>query len=64
MTNNITAVEWLIEQLEKYHHPTEAMVLYAKQMEKEQIMKAYEDNHALSHLYGNNGEIYYKETYG
>lgn len=35
----------------------------AMQMEKEQMIKAYEDNHALGHIYGNNGELYYKETY-
>jgi len=31
-----TAVEWLIEELKKVHHPTEAMIMYAKKLEKQQ----------------------------
>ena len=35
----MTAVGWLIEELKKVHHPTEAMIMYAKKLEKQQIMK-------------------------
>jgi hypothetical protein len=69
MENKQTAVEWLIEELGEYF-PHEIggihlMVQKAKQMEKEQIIDAYE--------YGNcdwefgiyiKGEQYYNETYG
>lgn len=65
-----TAVEWLIEQLEKYHHQTEAMTLYAKQMEKEQIVKALtlgylinKDEEVLFENAEKLGEQYYNETY-
>jgi hypothetical protein len=36
----------------------------AKQMEKEQIKKSYNDCHNLSHIYGLDSEKYYNETYG
>ena len=36
-----TAVEWLEEELKKVHHPTEAMIMYAKKLEKQQIIDAY-----------------------
>jgi len=32
-----TAVEWLLSELEKYNHPTEAMILYAKKLEQDQM---------------------------
>lgn len=37
-----TAVNWLLQELEKVNgHPTEAMILYAKKLEKEQVFKAF-----------------------
>ena len=36
-----TAVNWLIEELKKVHHPTEAMIMYAKKLEKQQIIDAF-----------------------
>lgn len=67
-----TAVEWLIEQISE-KQPNGFYVIdtledvkrvfeQSKQMEKEQIMKAYhDDNFPCSH-YG--AEQYYNETYG
>ena len=34
--NNMTAVEWFVYELEKYHYPTEAMIIYAKNLERQQ----------------------------
>ena len=57
-----TAVEWLIEQT--YKKEWEGTVGFntlfeqAKQMEKEQIIKAHDDGDVWS------GEKYYNETYG
>ena len=37
-----TAVEWLLQELEKVnYHPTEAMIMYAMKLEKNQILDAY-----------------------
>ena len=33
----MTAVDWLLEELKKFHHPTEAMIMYAKKLEKQQM---------------------------
>lgn len=38
-----TAVEFLIEELKKVKYPTEAMILYAKKLEKKQIIDAIND---------------------
>lgn len=35
----MTAVTWLLEELEKVHHPTEAMIMYAKKLENQQMIK-------------------------
>jgi hypothetical protein len=76
----MTAVEWLIEELKKVHHPTEAMIMYAKKLEKQQIKDAYwgglngsindysESKKVGSEIidikYGKGAEQYYNETYG
>jgi hypothetical protein len=52
-----TAVEWLVEQYKKVGGISISMANQAKEMEKEQIVKAYE---SLEHRHGEN---YYKETY-
>ena len=41
----MTAVEWLLEELKKVHHPTEAMIMYAKKLEEKQIIDAYEQGY-------------------
>lgn len=38
----MTAVTWLLEELKKVHHPTEAMIIYAKKLEKQQIIDIVE----------------------
>ena len=58
----MTAVEWLLEELKKVHHPTEAMIMYAKKLEKQQIIDAYK--FGLSDEYVIGSDKYYNETYG
>jgi hypothetical protein len=68
-----TAVEWLIEQIENGKieiiysdkiHSIKCLpefIKQAKEMEKEQIIEAYNKNKMGRFEYG---EYYYKETYG
>jgi hypothetical protein len=38
----MTSIEWLISELEKVnYHPTEAMVMYAKKLHKQECIKFY-----------------------
>ena len=59
-----TAVEWLVEQLENHSGVTRAgfndVINQAKQMEKEQIMKARQD---IFHTGNLTAEQYYNETF-
>ena len=59
-----TAVEWLIDKLEKHyvHHDLKNTVVFeqAKTMEKEQIIETYNKNKMGRVDYG---EQYYKETF-
>jgi hypothetical protein len=59
-----TAVEWLIEQLSEIHENS-AIAQQAKEMEKEQIIKAasisYEDMFGIDGV--KYGEEYYNETF-
>ena len=58
-----TAVEWLVEELEKHHIKTDikntVAFNQAKAMEKEQIMDAYDQGD----IQLVNAEQYYNETY-
>jgi len=58
-----TAVEWLVEQIMKHDksflHFYGAEIEQAKEMEKEQIIDAYE----TSHISMMTAEQYYRETY-
>ena len=62
-----TAVEWLVQWSKEnpvaFQSDYYAAIKQAKQMEKEQIMKAYKAHHDLGHIYGLDSEQYYKETY-
>ena len=74
MENNQTAVEYLVKEFSAILGPikTEAMqdlllvdaIEKAKQIEKEQIVKAYLEGESDGDHLENSGEIYYKETYG
>jgi len=56
----MTAVEWLLQELEKVnYHPTEAMIMYAMKLEKQQIIDAAERWKGTIFA-----EKYYEETYG
>ena len=67
-----TAIEWLVEEIGKLNNgqPTEAMIIYAKKLEKQQILDAYDLGSLSEMQYPNpktvieNGEQYYNETYG
>ena len=63
-----TAVDWLVEELKKFHHPTEAMIMYAKKLERQQIIDAVdigfeEGSKFPEDIKLNNAEQYYNETY-
>lgn len=67
-----TAVEWLVNKLNTefirelpIYRWSEVfnLVEKAKEMEKQQIMKAYKDYHDLGHIYGLKTEQYYNETF-
>ncbi len=59
-----TAVEWLVEKLDKQKFITKSQIYIAEKMEKEQIMKAVFDSMGTN-LDPNIGraEQYYNETY-
>ena len=74
-----TAVDYLIEQLDEQVYRIDhkdnrinisisfedmmTLKKQAKQMEKEQIKKAYKDFHNLGHIYGLDTEQYYNENF-
>lgn len=74
----MTAVNWLIEELKKVHHPTEAMIMYAKKLEKQQIMDAFNQGYREGWIDSISGDctndqdvetfedanLYYTSTYG
>ena len=68
----MTSIEWLLSELEKVnYHPTEAMIMYAKKLEKQQIIDAYanavmkENNSDYIGMHEqSSAEIYFAETYG
>jgi len=37
----MTSVTWLLEELKKVHHPTEAMIIYANKLHKQEIVNAF-----------------------
>ena len=66
----MTAVNWLIEELKKVHHPTEAMIIYAKKLEREQHGKTWNAALIENSKRGGNEvrtfdyfDDYYDETY-
>jgi hypothetical protein len=73
METKQTAIDWLIEELGEYF-PHEIggihlMVEKAKQIEKEQIVKAHNDGSLMAYTIPFNapfikGEEYYEENYG
>ncbi len=62
-----TAVEWLVEEINKLTGLTiqmdEPIIEQAKEMEKEQIIKAYNTSFLLRDKPYSTAEKYYKETY-
>jgi len=66
----MTSIEWFIYELEKVnYHPTEAMVMYAKKLHKQEIIDAYRDGRSdqqserPSKFYNRMSEQYYQETF-
>jgi hypothetical protein len=70
MKNELTAAEWLIQELKKRYTSVNFDKLFeqAKQMEKEQIKDAYVEGCGDFFLHEatdkNRAEEYYNETYG
>ena len=65
----MTSIEWLLSELEKVnYHPTEAMIMYAKKLEKQQIIDAFwnGDNSDCTSEQNSKefAEQYYTSTYG
>ena len=66
-----TAVEWLEEEIEKRYGLTPTSILLfrdAKEMEKQQIIDAYDEGYGTRDAFGdvtenNTGEQYYNETF-
>ena len=57
-----TAVEWLLEELLKgYFEQQQIAIKQAKQMEKQQIIDAYEEG--KDYGFKDNGEQYYNQTF-
>jgi hypothetical protein len=63
---NLTAVEWLIEEIHIYSKwIPEHIHEQAKAMEKEQMVHCYEQAYREGYIdNGKSGEQYYNETYG
>jgi hypothetical protein len=63
---SMTAVEWLVKELFDFRNQDvltqEKLIEQAKQMEKEQINKAYYDGYYEEKLY--DARSYYTDTYG
>lgn len=66
----MTSIEWFIYELEKVnYHPTEAMVMYAKKLHKQEIIKAFDEGQEYEYQYHINNapkfdsETYYNETF-
>jgi len=66
-----TAVEWLGKELESYGDPQfckieweqlDSLIQQAKEMEKEQVIKAYDSGYNEFDIY-RNGQNYYNETF-
>jgi hypothetical protein len=59
-----TAIEWLLEELNNGRHLTDRLIEQAKEMEKKQIMDAYQQG--FNNAYFSNPltkEQYYKEQF-
>ncbi len=66
MESNMTAVEWLIDQLFKLRYPTLNQIEImeqAKEMEKQQIIDAYEDGYSDSDNTFKLNEQYYNDKF-
>ena len=64
----MTAVEWLIEQLESkpYHSNYREIIEQAKEMEKEQMLNAFQESRLTHPMIGFKHETfldYYNETF-
>ena len=66
-----TAVEWLIEQMTQRDFiaiPKPEWIQQAKEMEKEQMIEAYDEGYSIRDYYGNHSdnttsEQYYNQTF-
>jgi len=65
----MNSIEWFLSELEKVnYHPTEAMIMYANKLHKQEIIDAKNDPKNYDAYWDNDvlissGEVYYNETY-
>jgi len=64
----MTSIEWLLSELEKVnYHPTEAMIMYANKLHKQEIIDAQSYAVSNADMTNNKGyfdcEQYYQETF-
>lgn len=60
------SVEWLLQELEKVnYHPTEAMIMYAKRLNKNEIIQSHIDGQKNEGFrsYEYEANKYYEENY-
>jgi hypothetical protein len=51
----MTSIEWLLKELEKFNHPTEAMIIYAKNLHRQELSKTWDES--MSNLDARGGNI-------
>ena len=60
----MTAVEWLVEKLgQNFVYVSDTIIEQAKEMEKEQIMNAWNNGFEENRPYVDHSEDYYNETF-
>jgi hypothetical protein len=40
----MTSIDWLLQELEKFNHPTEAMIMYAKKLHRQEHIKTWDES--------------------
>jgi hypothetical protein len=67
----MTSIDWLLQELEKFNHQTEAMIMYAKKLHRQEHSKTWDE--AMRNLDVRGGNIvrawddfdeHYEQTYG
>ena len=60
----MTSTEWLLSELEKVnYHPTEAMIMYANKLHKQEIIDAWSKGYDEDDRASSTPLKYYEETF-